>query len=241
MLHNSIASQVASIAPPSPTREQNFLAQACFALQLSLHETASLTHLPIPFLESLSTSPLFQSEVTRLRERFALQLVTDAKQFLHKEVMQSLMTLTMIRDNPALNVRERRLAAIDILDRVPETSKQHHITHSGNAQPQLTDKQFATLLQFINDDHIAKQAFDEAAKQLDGPMIDLNNEDFVDISFQQKPEGPLTRSNAPFVLQVEGEEENETPYITEDVEAAIQPPAFPASIKVEDSLKQFLF
>lgn len=152
------------------------IAAALTACGNSQAEIAAALGFNYSYYSAMSQSPIFVAEVERIRQILHARLIDNAVEKLQSTALDSVETIVDIRDNRLLSPTVRLRAASDLLDRVASTSK---VTKHQQAPPEplsLSDSQVEYLMNALNDDPLARQAFSEASQRSLLDVIDINAE-----------------------------------------------------------------
>lgn len=154
------------MAPPlNNLTTRHYFAAIMRASGASWAEIGPAVGLTPDYLKALGTSPLFEAEINRIGEKFRSHVEQSAVNLLQTESLASVELLREFRDDLNTPRTLRLKAAESILDRVPRTSKtqRHMNTETTNFTP--TDDQVKIMLDALNDDPIAAQAFQRALER----------------------------------------------------------------------------
>ncbi len=125
------------------------------------------------YISRLSSNPMFALEVERLRQQIQSAVISEAGEMIKNEALASLRTIKNIRDDCNIAPGVRMKAAESFLDRNHETSKIHKQSTTPRA-PEFSDEQTQQILDFLNDDPLAMEAFKRAALTDSQSIIDAD-------------------------------------------------------------------
>lgn len=158
-------------------RINHFVIATLVATGASYTEIASILDMNPGSIQNIATSPLFKAEVQRIRGKLQDMLADSAVEKLAQETMKSVSVLVEMRDNTTISPTVRLRAADSILDRVPRTSKTQRREDLTPRRVQLSDSQVEMMMAALNDDPLAREAFERASVRAESSLSLLETSD----------------------------------------------------------------
>jgi hypothetical protein len=177
-----------NFAPNGPLKlnHKHILAAALIATGATQKEVCLTLDISAMHMSILYRSPLFQAEVKRLQDKLQNQLVDNAVDMLHGETVSNVNFLKEMRDNAQVAASLRLKAVDSMLDRVPRTSKTHKV-ETTQKEVSFTESQVNYLIEALEDDKIARDAFKEASQR---SYLDLSTVEEAERAAEQPTEIP---------------------------------------------------
>ena len=144
-------------------RINHFIIATLVATGASHGEIAAVLDMNPGSVQNIATSPLFKAEVLRIRAKLQDMLADSAVAKISQETLRSVNLLVEMRDNSTLAPSLRLRAADSILDRNHRTSKTQRREDITPRQVQLSDSQVELMMTALNDDPIAREAFERCS------------------------------------------------------------------------------